>query len=163
MDEISRISIPAVPHALRAQDRAGDAEAATFRAMPGELPQSADHFVERDGMRFAGTHLIIDLWHASRLDEVEVVEAALREASDAAGATLLKLDLHCFTPNGGITGVAVLAESHISIHTWPECAYAAVDVFMCGDAEPHRAIEVLRRAFAPRMLTVAEHKRGVMP
>ena len=98
-----------------------------------------DHFVERDGMRFAGTHLIIDLWQAASLDDIDVVKTALKDAAKAAGATLLKIDLHCFTPNGGITGVAVLAESHISIHTWPERAYAAVDVFMCGDAEPHKA------------------------
>jgi S-adenosylmethionine decarboxylase len=122
-----------------------------------------DHFVERDGMRFAGTHLVVDLWQASNLDDVEVVDMAMRKASAAAGATLLNIDLHCFTPNGGITGVAVLAESHISIHTWPEYAYAAVDVFMCGDAKPHKAVEVFRHAFSPGMLTVSEHKRGVMP
>lgn len=125
--------------------------------------ESHDHFVERQGMRFAGTHLIVDLWEASNLDDIGVVERALRDAAMAAGATLLKLDLHCFTPGGGITGVAVLAESHISIHTWPERAYAAVDVFMCGDAEPHRSIGVLRQAFRPGALTVSEHWRGVMP
>jgi S-adenosylmethionine decarboxylase len=136
---------------------------AAHHVVPSTTADNLDHFVERDGMRFAGTHLIVDLWHASRLDDVGVVETALREAAGAAGATLLNIDLHCFTPSGGITGVAVLAESHISIHTWPECAYAAVDVFMCGDAAPHKAIEVLRGAFRPRLLTVAEHRRGVMP
>jgi S-adenosylmethionine decarboxylase len=81
----------------------------------GETAPDVDHFVDRDGMRFAGTHLIVDLWHASELDDVAVVEAALRNAAQAAGATLLNVDLHCFTPNGA--GVAVLAESHISVHT----------------------------------------------
>jgi S-adenosylmethionine decarboxylase len=122
-----------------------------------------DHFIVRDGMRFAGTHLIVDLWRASNLDDVDAVAGALRKAAHAAGATLLGVDLHRFTPNGGITGVAVLAESHISIHTWPEYAYAAVDVFMCGDTKPHKAVEVLRGAFSPGMLTVSEHRRGVMP
>jgi len=122
-----------------------------------------DHFIERDGMRFAGTHLIVDLWQASNLDDIDAVDAALRKAADAAGATLLNIDLHSFTPNGGITGVAVLAESHISIHTWPEHAYAAVDVFMCGDAQPHKAVEMLKHAFLPGMLTISEHRRGVMP
>lgn len=123
----------------------------------------ADHFVERDGLRFAGTHLIVDLWDATRLDDLDLVEAALRQAATEAGATLLNIDLHRFAPSGGITGVAILAESHISIHTWPERAYAAVDVFMCGDANPHKAIEVLKGAFGPGMLTVSEHRRGVVP
>lgn len=122
-----------------------------------------DHFVRRDGMRFAGTHLIVDLWHATNLDDVDVVEEALRKAAKLAGATLLNVDLHRFTPSGGITGVAVLAESHISIHTWPECAYAAIDVFMCGEARPHKAVEVLRNVFSPETLTISEHRRGVMP
>lgn len=131
---------------------------------PRATVHGLDHFVERDGIRFAGMHLIIDLWQASGLDDIEVVKGALHDAAEAAGATLLNIDLHCFTPNGGITGVAVLAESHISVHTWPECAYAAVDVFMCGDdAEPHKTVEVLRHAFRPRLLTISEHRRGVMP
>jgi len=62
------------------------------------------------------------------------MEATLREAVLQAGATLLHIHLHHFTPNGGISGVAVLAESHISVHTWPERNFAAFDVFMCGDA-----------------------------
>lgn len=123
----------------------------------------ADHFVDRDGLRFAGVHLIVDLWEASHLDSLVAVGDALRRAAEAAGATLLGVKLHSFPSSGGITGVAILAESHISIHTWPESAYAAVDVFMCGNARPERALEVLRKAFAPRTLTVVEHKRGLVP
>jgi S-adenosylmethionine decarboxylase len=121
-----------------------------------------DHFVERDGVRFAGTHLIVDLWNARNLDDTVEVERALRDAAHAAGATLLNIDLHCFSPSGGISGVAVLAESHISIHTWPERCYAAVDIFMCGDARPHCAINVIRKAFVPETITLIEHRRGVM-
>jgi len=121
-----------------------------------------DHFVKRDGLTFAGTHLIVDLWHAENLDDLQVVDQALRDAATRAGATLLNIDLHHFTPNGGISGVAVLAESHISIHTWPELSYAAVDVFMCGNAQPHKAIDVLKSVFLPGMVTLAEHKRGVV-
>ncbi len=170
MENTSRVSMAALSNSLdiRHQDgRSHHAERvrplAPIHVLPSETAHRLDHFVERDGMRFAGTHLIIDLWQASSLDDIEVVKAALRDAAEAAGATLLNIDLHCFTPNGGITGVAVLAESHISIHTWPDCTYAAVDVFMCGDAQPHKAIEVLRHAFRPRMLTISEHRRGVMP
>lgn len=121
-----------------------------------------DHFVKKDGLTFAGTHLIIDLWGASRLDDLEHIEDALKECVVAAGATLLHIHLHHFSPNGGVSGVAVLAESHISIHTWPECDYAALDVFMCGDAQPHKAIEVLKRAFTPETVNLGEHKRGMV-
>jgi len=147
----------------RTTTRSQIAEQDRARASSTETDCCLDHFVEREGIRFAGTHLVIDLWQASGLNDIEVVRAALHEAAEAAGATLLNIDLHSFTPQGGITGVAVLAESHISVHTWPEHAYAAVDVFMCGDAEPHKAVEVLRHAFRPRMLTISEHRRGVMP
>jgi S-adenosylmethionine decarboxylase len=167
MENTTRGAMAAVSNTQRISHDSGraiHAERINPRVLAGkEAVDTCDHFVEKDGMRFAGTHLIIDLWHASHLDNIEAVETALRDSVEASGATLLKLDLHCFSPSGGITGVAVLAESHISIHTWPERAYAAIDVFMCGDADPHRAIEVLRHAFAPRMLTVSEHRRGVMP
>lgn len=119
-----------------------------------------DHFAVRHGRCFAGTHLIIDLWGASRLDETDHVRAALIEATAVAGATLLHLHVHRFTPSGGLSGVAVLAESHISIHTWPEHGYAAIDVFMCGQTEPHKSIDVLRQAFAAERIEVDELRRG---
>ena len=119
-----------------------------------------DYFIERDGVRYAGTHLIVDLWDAEKLDDLSHIEATLKECVEAAGATLLHIHLHHFTPNGGVSGVAVLAESHISIHTWPENGYAALDIFMCGDASPHEGIEVLRQAFRPSRLAVDEILRG---
>ncbi len=122
--------------------------------------ESLDHFVHRDGRIFAGTHLIIDLWGADRLDDLDHIEAALRQAVDASGATLLHIHLHHFTPNGGVSGVAVLAESHISVHTWPERAYAAFDVFMCGDAEPEKSVPVFERAFTPDRVDLNTLCRG---
>ncbi len=121
---------------------------------------SLDHFIHRDGEIFAGTHLIIDLWEAKDLDCLERMEAALRACVEECAATLLHIHLHHFTPNGGISGVAVLAESHISVHTWPEKNYAAFDVFMCGDAKPHRAVEILSRYFRPDRQEVLEERRG---
>ena len=93
-------------------------------------------------------------------DDIAHVESVLNDCVEAAGATLLHIHLHHFTPNNGVSGVAVLAESHISIHSWPETGYAALDVFMCGDADPHRTIDVLRRAFRPGRIEVEEHLRG---
>lgn len=121
-----------------------------------------DHFVERNGLRYAGSHLIIDLWDGEHFDDVEVIELALRRAVQAAGATLLHLHLHEFTAGGGISGVAVLAESHISIHTWPERSYAAIDVFMCGSAAPHKTVPVLRHVFKARRIAISEQMRGLV-
>lgn len=121
-----------------------------------------DHFIERNGLRYAGSHLIIDLWDAERLDDIGAIELALRRAIKAAGAKLLHLHLHEFEPSGGVSGVAVLAESHISIHTWPERGYAAVDAFMCGSAEPHKVVPVLKHAFNAGRIAISEQMRGVL-
>ena len=107
-----------------------------------------------------GTHLIVDLWGACHLDDLTVVENALRASVTAAGATLLHIHLHHFSPTGGISGVAVLAESHISVHTWPERAYAAFDVFMCGRCDPRRALPVLEEMFQPKRTVLYTQLRG---
>ena len=119
-----------------------------------------DYFVQRDGFTFAGMHLLVDLWGASNLDDSELIDSALRAAAVKAGATILHSHFHTFTPNGGVSGVVVLAESHISIHTWPERGYAAVDIFMCGACDPHQAVPVLRTAFQPERVDVGEQRRG---
>ena len=121
-----------------------------------------DYFVERDGVKFAGTHLLVDLWGADRLDEPDLIDATLCEAARAAGATILHSHFHHFTPNGGVSGVVVLAESHISIHTWPERGYAALDIFMCGDCNPYKAIPLLKQAFTPGSVQVGEQRRGLI-
>lgn len=119
-----------------------------------------DHFVTRDGVEFAGTHLILDFWDASCLDDIGRMEQALREGIKAAKATLLHIHLHHFTPYQGISGVAVLAESHISVHTWPERNFAAFDIFMCGNADPDKTVPVLKRAFRPGRCIITRHLRG---
>ena len=118
-----------------------------------------DHFVVRNGVRCAGVHLIVDLHGAEGLDDIDLIEATLRRAVHAARATLLHIHVHHFQPNG-ISGVAVLAESHISIHTWPEAGYAALDVFMCGKANPDACVPVLREAFKVKRIAVSELLRG---
>ena len=122
--------------------------------------QRYDHFISRGGERWAGTHLLIDLYDAENLDDLDLMEKTLRGCVDAAGATLLHFHLHHFTPNDGISGVAVLAESHISVHTWPEAGYAAFDVFMCGDANPHACTDILSSAFNAGRVTISEQRRG---
>mgnify|MGYP004452609359 FL=1 len=118
-----------------------------------------DHFIRRDGKVFAGTHLIIEVVDGEGLDDQARIEQAFRDCVDTCGATLLHIHTHKFSPQG-VSGVAVLAESHISVHTWPEIGYGAFDVFMCGDAQPWKAVEVLREAFSAGDVRVKELLRG---
>ena len=121
-----------------------------------------DYFVTRDGMTFAGTHLIIDLYEATGLDDPKRIETVLVDAARRAGATVLSSDFHHFQPNGGVSGVVVLAESHISIHTWPERGYAALDVFMCGACRPIETVGAVKAAFKPSRIQLNEIRRGVV-
>ena len=118
-----------------------------------------DHFIRRDGKVFAGTHLIIEVIEGEGLDDEARIQQAFRDCVQTCGATLLHIHTHKFSPQG-VSGVAVLAESHISVHTWPEIGYGAFDVFMCGDAQPWKAVEVLRRAFSAGEVRVKELLRG---
>jgi S-adenosylmethionine decarboxylase len=126
-------------------------------------PEAAkDYYVERDGVKFAGMHLLIDLWGASNLDSPELIDETLCAGAIEAGATILHSHFHHFTPNGGVSGVVVLAESHISIHTWPERNFAALDVFMCGCCDPYKVLPFLKTAFGASHIQVSEQKRGLI-
>lgn len=112
-------------------------------------------------MQPLGRHLIIELFGCGEgVDSPDVFRSAIPEAVEAIGATLLNLHVHTFSPQG-VTGLAVLAESHLSLHSWPEHRYLAADVFTCGDrVEPQNAIDVLRRHFRPQRVEVLELERG---
>ena len=112
--------------------------------------------------RPAGLHLLADLHGvaAGKLTAPATLDALLREAALAAGARILHSHFHTFGEALGVTGVLLLAESHISIHTWPEVGFAAADIFMCGDAEPRLALAVIEAALAPRSRTVRTIERG---
>ncbi len=133
-------------------------------AAPEDVPEPAnaepEYLVHYDGAYYAGRHLLVDLWEGEGFTDRAHIEAALRAGAEAAEATLLHVHLHRFTENGGVSGVAVLAESHISIHTWPEWDYAAIDIFMCGKTDPGKAAEAIRRAFNPKRHEIADHRRG---
>ena len=110
-----------------------------------------------------GAHCIADLWGASHLADAKWLTHALEATSTAAGATLLNIFLHEFPSSGGITGVALLAKSHMSIHTWPENGYAAIDIFMCGRADPKLALNVLILQLRPTHSFVKHLVRGADP
>jgi len=120
-----------------------------------------DYFVKKDGLIFAGTHLIVDLWGGEGMNDPELIEATLKECAHVAGATVLHFHVHAFEPDG-LSGVLVLAESHISFHSWPERGFMALDIFMCGKTDPYKALPVLKAAFRPESLQLNEIKRGIV-
>ena len=112
--------------------------------------------------RPTGAHLLADLYGVDprKLIDAATIEALLRTSALAAGAQVLHSHFHTFGAGQGVTGVVLLAESHISIHTWPEFGFAAADIFMCGSAQPQLALEVIALAFGPTSRIVQTIARG---
>lgn len=109
-----------------------------------------------------GTHLVLELWGCRNLNSLETVEQALRDIVDAIDVTLLDLKIYPFSPQG-VTGAAIVAESHIIIHTWPEHGYAAIDIFTCGkERDLERALESVREHFAPDRIQAMNMVRGIV-
>ena len=112
--------------------------------------------------RPAGIHLLADLHGVAPglLTDAAGIDALLREAALAAGARILHSHFHSFGAGQGVTGVLLLAESHISIHTWPEVGFAAADIFMCGAARPQLALELIETSLRPQSRMVRTVERG---
>jgi S-adenosylmethionine decarboxylase len=110
-----------------------------------------------------GRHLLLELFDCDldAINNVETVKGALIEAAKRAQATIVDVVFHEFNPFG-VSGVVVIAESHLSIHTWPEYRYAAVDIFSCGDVlQPEVAANYLVEHFGAERTSVVEMQRGM--
>lgn len=113
-------------------------------------------------MRALGHHLLLDLWGVgSLLDDPDGLRQLLESAARAGGATVVESRFHQFSPQG-VSGVVILAESHLALHTWPERDFAAIDVFTCGDSQLTRSVadEVVAR-LRPDEHQVRHFERGV--
>ena len=113
-------------------------------------------------MHALGRHLLLELFDCDldAINNVETVKGALIEAAKRAQATIVDVVFHEFNPFG-VSGVVVIAESHLSIHTWPEYRYAAVDIFSCGDVlQPEIAANYLVEHFGAERTSVVEMQRG---
>jgi len=107
-----------------------------------------------------GIHCLADFFECRHLDDLTYIEQSFKAAAKICGATILGSNFHKFGGEGGVTGVLLLAESHMSIHTWPEKGYAAIDIFMCGNCNVKKAVENLNRCFDPQTVNVKMHSRG---
>jgi len=115
-------------------------------------------------MKSLGKHLIVELYDCDLdlINDVSQVEKILVEAVAISKATIVQPVFHQFSPHG-VSGVVVIAESHFTIHTWPEYGYCALDIFTCGELiDSDTSLEYLKQAFKAGSLSVMEIKRGVL-
>lgn len=128
--------------------------------MKREVPEATGGLTVKH--RPTGTHVLADLGGiaAERLCSCESLDALLRAAAEAANARVLHSHFHGFGDGQGVTGVVLLAESHISIHTWPECGFAAADIFMCGEAQPELALAIIEMALQPSSRSISSIHRS---
>ncbi len=115
-------------------------------------------------MQGLGRHVLAEVYGCGFdiLNDLERIQEIFVNAALSAGAEVLKTTFHRFSPQG-ISGVVVISESHLAIHTWPEIGYAAVDVFTCGDSvNPWVAVEAIVKEFKATSVTATEMKRGVL-
>jgi S-adenosylmethionine decarboxylase len=128
-----------------------------------EVKAYKDYFrKDPHGTEYAGDHILLDIWGSPHLANLRRLETALITACVRAQAKIIAKKFHRFGEGGGVSGVVILAESHISIHTWPERRYAAIDVFMCGAARPFDAVDSIIEALTPQSSRTSTFRRGYL-
>ena len=130
----------------------------TKRSIQWILPNK-NYFVYNQ-QKYSGVHLIADFWNGKVTENPKELKKILIGAVKASDSTPLEVAIHKFSPHG-ITGVVLLAESHIAVHHWPEFNYTAIDIYTCGDkANPAKALEYFKNEFQPKKIKVKTLKRG---
>ena len=115
-------------------------------------------------MNALGKHLLLELKDCDKevLNDESFLKSVLLAAADEAGAIVLGESFHRFNPHG-VSGVVIISESHLCIHTWPEHGYAAVDIFTCGDSvQPQKAAEILISKLGSKSHSMLEVQRGTL-
>ena len=115
-------------------------------------------------MKTLGRHILVELYEcdAAILNDTRKIRDAMVDAAKAAKCHVVKDVFHKFNPHG-VSGVVVVSESHLAIHTWPEFGYAAVDLFTCGEGDPWAAYNYLAKELKAGRVSAMEMRRGVMP
>lgn len=114
-------------------------------------------------MEALGRQILVEFYDcdSEKINDVEFIESTFLNATRASQATIISHNFHKFSPHG-VSGIVVIAESHVSIHSWPEYSYAAVDIFTCGDTiDPWVIQEYLKNAFKAKNVSSMEMKRGI--
>lgn len=124
----------------------------------------AAQFFNQDGKIHLGQHVLAEFFECDPniLNNIDKVEKYMVDAALECGATIVQKCFHMFNPHG-VSGVVIISESHLAIHTWPELGYAAVDLFTCGDkCDPKVAYEFLKKKFNSGNANFTELKRGML-
>jgi len=116
--------------------------------------------IEKRKQKYAGIHLIVEFWNGKIIEDPKKIKQILIETAKRAKNTPLEVTIHKFSPRG-LTGVVLLQESHIALHSWPEINYIAIDIFTCGEKSmPHKALAYLKKVFKPKRVKIQKIKRG---
>lgn len=116
--------------------------------------------IKRKKEKHIGMHIIADFWFGRNIEDPKELEEILIEAAKKAGNTPLQFAYHKFNPHG-LTGILLLAESHISFHSWPEINFLALDIFTCGNKKfPEKALDYLKKKLKPKKVMISKIKRG---
>jgi len=108
----------------------------------------------------AGIHLICEFWQIQWINSTKKILKVLKESAEASNSTVVGKTFYKFKPYG-FSAAVLLAESHISLHYWPEHDYLAIDIFTCGKTNPYKALKVLKKNFKPKNIQIVEIKRGI--
>lgn len=130
--------------------------------MRKETKRSIQWVQENKIKKSAGVHLIVEFWDGKKIKTKKETLRIFKNSVKAAGATPLEITIHKFNPQG-LTGVILLAESHIAIHVWPEFNYTAIDIFTCGDkSRPEKALEYFKKELKPKKIEIKKIIRGIV-
>jgi len=112
--------------------------------------------------KYAGIHLIVEFWNGKIIEDPKKIKQILIEAAKRAKNIPLEVSIHKFSPQG-LTGVVLLQESHIALHSWPEINYLAIDIFTCGEKSmSYKALAYLKKIFKPKRVKIQKIKRGII-
>lgn len=135
---------------------------ATPRPIPRRVSLADSYgFIHEDGLSFAGRHLLIDCFDCAASPSCDEIDAMMVRACVATGATVLFHHVHPFA-GGGSSGAVILAESHGTHHWWPEQNFVAVDIFVCGACDPHKAVAIIAALFQPQRVACKLERRGLL-
>lgn len=128
--------------------------------MTKKTKRSIQWVKQSNNIKYIGIHLIAEFWYGKIIEDKNELKRILIEAVKKSQSTPLEISIHEFSPQG-ITGVILLAESHVALHSWPELNYLAIDIFTCGrKTKPRKALEYLEKELHPKRIEIKEIKRG---